>query len=264
MPTLETEFINLKDVEAYYTKGVNILRSISLEIIQKEIVCLIGPNGAGKSTVLKAIMGLAGVESGSVILNGEEITGIKPHEIMRRGIAYVPQGRSIFPEMTVWENLRMGGFIIKDKLLVEDRIKEVFDMFPILYNYRNLKAYALSGGEQQMIEMGRVLILDPRFMLIDEPSIGLAPKVRRLIFEKIKSLNREKRIGILMVEQNAVQGLETSDMGHVLDMGRVRFSGSGMELLQDERIHRLYLGGGGKSQPNAGLESSEADENPPV
>ena len=243
MPTSETEVLTLNDVDASYTKGVKILRSVSLKITQKKIVCLIGPNGAGKSTVLKAIMGLANVESGSVNLNGENITGMKPHEIMRRGIAYVPQGRTIFPEMTVWENLRMGGFIIKDKQLVEDRIEEIFNMFPILYDYRNLRAYALSGGEQQMIEMGRVLILDPRFMLVDEPSIGLAPKVRRLVFEKIISLNREKRIGILMVEQNAVQGLEASDLGYVLDMGRVRFRGSGVELLRDERIHKLYLGG---------------------
>jgi len=255
MPTSETEVLTLNDVDASYTKGVKILRSVSLKITQKKIVCLIGPNGAGKSTVLKAIMGLANVESGSVNLNGENITGMKPHEIMHRGIAYVPQGRTIFPEMTVWENLRMGGFIIKDKQLVEDRIQEIFNMFPILYDYRNLRAYALSGGEQQMIEMGRVLILDPRFMLVDEPSIGLAPKVRRLVFEKIISLNREKRIGILMVEQNAVQGLEASDLGYVLDMGRVRFGGSGVELLRDERIHKLYLGGGGKGNTKALFET---------
>ncbi|MGD2126425.1 MAG: ABC transporter ATP-binding protein [Desulfobacteraceae bacterium] len=255
MPTSETEFLGLLDVEASYTKGVKILRSISLEVTRKQIVCLIGPNGAGKSTILKAIMGLAGVESGSITLNGEEITGGKPHEIMRRGIAYVPQGRTVFPEMTVWENLRMGGFIIKDKRLVEDRIKEVFGMFPVLYDYKDLKAYALSGGEQQMLEMGRVLILDPKFMLIDEPSIGLAPKIKRLVFEKILSLNREKGIGILMVEQNAVQGLEASDLGYVLDMGRIRFSGSGVELLQDERIHKLYLGGGGKGNPKHGSRS---------
>ena len=255
MPTLENEFLSLNDVEASYTKGVKILHSITLQITPEKIACLIGPNGAGKSTVLKAVMGLANVETGSVILNGEDITRMKPHEIMQRGIAYVPQGRTIFPEMTVWENLRMGGFIIKDKQLVENRIQEVFDMFPILYDYRNLRAYALSGGEQQMIEMGRVLILDPKFMLIDEPSIGLAPKVRRLVFEKIISLNREKNIGILMVEQNAVQGLEASDLGYVLDMGSVRFSGSGVELLEDQRIHKLYLGGGGKSQPKAKFES---------
>lgn len=255
MPTWETELLRLNDVEASYTKGAKILHAISLEITQNKIACLIGPNGAGKSTVLKAIMGLLNVEAGSVTLNGEDLTGLKPHAIMHRGIAYVPQGRTIFPEMTVWENLRMGGFIVKDKQRVEDRIQEVFDMFPILYDYRNLKAYALSGGEQQMIEMGRVLILDPKFMLIDEPSIGLAPKVRRLVFDKIISLNHEKKIGILMVEQNAVQGLEASDLGYVLDMGRIRFSGSGVALLEDERIHKLYLGGGGRVRSQTGVES---------
>jgi branched-chain amino acid transport system ATP-binding protein len=196
-------------------------------------------------------MGLTIVESGCIMLNGEELTGAKPHEIMRRGIAYVPQGRTVFPDMTVWENLRMGGFIIKDKHLVEARINEIYEMFPILSDYRNLKAYALSGGEQQMLEMGRVLILDPIFMLIDEPSIGLAPKLRRLVFEKIINLNRVKGIGILMVEQNAVQGLEASDLGYVLDLGRVCFKGSGSELLRDERIRKLYLGAGRKDPPAA-------------
>ena len=251
MPISANESLSLRDVEASYTRGVRVLRSISLQITREDIVCLIGPNGAGKSTVLKAIMGLASVESGSIILNGEELTGAKPHEIMRRGVAYVPQGRTVFPDMTVWENLRMGGFIVKDKRLVEARINEIYEMFPILSDYRNLKAYALSGGEQQMLEMGRVLILDPLFMLIDEPSIGLAPKLRRLVFEKIIALNRKKGIGILMVEQNAVQGLEASDLGYVLDLGRVRFSGSGSELLQDERIRKLYLGAGRKDRSGA-------------
>jgi ABC-type branched-subunit amino acid transport system ATPase component len=248
MPISANESLILRDVEASYTRGVTVLRSISLQVTRKDIVCLIGPNGAGKSTVLKAIMGLAIVESGRIILKGEELTGVKPHEIMRRGVAYVPQGRTVFPDMTVWENLRMGGFIVKDKHLVETRINEIYEMFPILSDYRNLKAYALSGGEQQMLEMGRVLILDPIFMLIDEPSIGLAPKLRRVVFEKIITLNRTKGIGILMVEQNAVQGLEASDLGYVLDLGRVRFSGSGFELLQDERIRRLYLGAGRKDR----------------
>lgn len=251
MPISANESLILRDVEASYTRGVRVLRSISLQVTRKDIVCLIGPNGAGKSTVLKAIMGLAIVESGRIILNGEELTGVKPHEIMRRGVAYVPQGRTVFPDMTVWENLRMGGFIVKDKHLVETRINEIYEMFPILSDYRNLKAYALSGGEQQMLEMGRVLILDPIFMLIDEPSIGLAPKLRRVVFEKIITLNRTKGIGILMVEQNAVQGLEASDLGYVLDLGQLRFSGSGSELLKDERIRKLYLGAGRKDRSGA-------------
>lgn len=242
--------LNLKEVEASYQRGVKILQSISLDVFRQDIICLIGPNGAGKSTVLKAIMGLVNVEKGCISLNGEDITNSKANQTMRKGISYVPQGRTVFPEMTVWENLRMGGFILKDKNKVEGRIEQVYEMFPVLKHSHNRKAYTLSGGEQQMLEMGRVLILDPKYMLIDEPSLGLAPKIRRMIFEIIKALNQEKTIGILMVEQNAVQGLEVADFGYVLDMGRVRFRGSGVELLKDERIRQLYLGGGDAKKGN--------------
>lgn len=236
--------LSLKEVEASYQKGIKILQSISLDVSRRDIICLIGPNGAGKSTVLKAIMGLVNVGEGQITLNGEDITNSKANQTMRRGISYVPQGRTVFPEMTVWENLRMGGFILKDKNKVEGRIEQVYEMFPVLKHSHNRKAYTLSGGEQQMLEMGRVLILDPKYMLVDEPSLGLAPKIRKMIFEKIKALNQEKMIGILMVEQNAVQGLEVADFGYVLDMGRIRFRGSGVELLEDKRIRQLYLGGG--------------------
>jgi len=242
--------LSLKEVEACYQKGIKILQSISLGVSPEDIMCLIGPNGAGKSTVLKAIMGLVNVENGSITLNGEDITNSKANRIMRKGISYVPQGRTVFPEMTVWENLRMGGFILKDKNEVEQRIEQIYEMFPILKDYRNRKAYTLSGGEQQMVEMGRVLILDPKYMLIDEPSLGLAPKFRRMIFEKIKALNQQKNIGILMVEQNAVQGLEAADFGYVLDMGKIRFRGSGVELLEDKRVRQLYLGGGDARKTN--------------
>ncbi len=236
--------LSLKEVEASYQKGIKILQSISLDVSRRDIICLIGPNGAGKSTVLKAIMGLVNVGEGQITLNGEDITNSKANQTMRRGISYVPQGRTVFPEMTVWENLRMGGFILKDKNKVEGRIEQVYKMFPVLKHSHNRKAYTLSGGEQQMLEMGRVLILDPKYMLVDEPSLGLAPKIRKMIFEKIKALNQEKMIGILMVEQNAVQGLEVADFGYVLDMGMIRFRGSGVELLEDKRIRQLYLGGG--------------------
>jgi len=241
---LAIDKLSLKEVEASYQKGIKILQSISLDVSRRDIICLIGPNGAGKSTVLKAIMGLVNVGEGQITLNGEDITNSKANQTMRRGISYVPQGRTVFPEMTVWENLRMGGFILKDKNKVEQRIEQAYEMFPVLKHSHNRKAYTLSGGEQQMLEMGRVLILDPKYMLVDEPSLGLAPKIRKMIFEKIKALNQEKMIGILMVEQNAVQGLEVADFGYVLDMGRIRFRGSGVELLEDKRIRQLYLGGG--------------------
>jgi ABC-type branched-subunit amino acid transport system ATPase component len=185
---LAIDKLNLKEVEASYQRGVKILQSISLDVSRQDIICLIGPNGAGKSTVLKAIMGLVNVEKGRISLNGEDITNSKANQTMRKGISYVPQGRTVFPEMTVWENLRMGGFILKDKNKVEGRIEQVYEMFPVLKHSHNRKAYTLSGGEQQMLEMGRVLILDPKYMLIDEPSLGLAPKIRKMIFEKIKAL----------------------------------------------------------------------------
>jgi len=241
---LAIDKLSLKEVEASYQKGIKILQSISLDVSRRDIICLIGPNGAGKSTVLKAIMGLVNVGEGQITLNGEDITNSKANQTMRRGISYVPQGRKVVPEMTVWENLLMGGFILKYKNKVEGRIEQVYEMFPVLKHSHNRKAYTLSGGEQQMLEMGRVLILDPKYMLVDEPSLGLAPKIRKMIFEKIKALNQEKMIGILMVEQNAVQGLEVADFGYVLDMGRIRFRGSGVELLEDKRIRQLYLGGG--------------------
>ncbi|MBW1999781.1 MAG: ABC transporter ATP-binding protein [Deltaproteobacteria bacterium] len=241
---MATETLSLTDIEASYQKGVKILKCISLSVTRKDIICLIGPNGAGKSTVLKAIMGLVNVERGSVTLDGEEITNSRANQTMRKGVSYVPQGRTVFPEMTVWENLRMGGFILKDKSMVEERIELIYEMFPVLRDYRNRKAFTLSGGEQQMLEMGRVLVLDPKYMLVDEPSLGLAPMIRNMIFEKIRTLNREKNIGILMVEQNAVQGLQTAHFGYVLDMGRIRFKGRGVELLEDRRVRQLYLGGG--------------------
>lgn len=251
---MASDVLSLKEVEASYQRGIKILRRISLDVSRKDIICLIGPNGAGKSTVLKSIMGLVNVEKGSITLKGEEIANTKANRIMRKGVSYVPQGRTVFPEMTVWENLRMGGFILKDKSRVEQRIEEVYELFPILRDYRNRKAYTLSGGEQQMLEMGRILILDPEYMLIDEPSLGLAPKIRKMIFEKVRALNQEKMIGILMVEQNAVQGLETADFGYVLDMGKIRFRGSGVELLEDRRVRQLYLGGGdAKKEPDQGI-----------
>lgn len=237
------ETLSLKGVEASYIRGVSILQNFSLKITRNDFICLIGPNGAGKSTVLRAIMGLVSVEKGYITLNGEDIANEKTHKIMQKGITYVPQGKTVFPDMTVWENLRMGGFILKDKIKVKERIEQVYKLFPLLKKHHNRKAYGLSGGEQQMLEIGRALILNPRYMLIDEPSLGLAPKIRRKIFKIIRSLNQEKMIGILMVEQNAIQGLEAADLGYVLDMGRIRYKGPGPELLKNQKIRHLYLGG---------------------
>jgi len=212
-----------------------------LDVSADEIVCLIGPNGSGKSTILKSIMGLVNVGRGGITLNGKDITNTPPHKVLKTGIAYVPQGRRIFPGMTVWENLRMGGFILDDKEELERRIDRVYEVFSILQEYKEKKAYILSGGEQQMLSMGRALLLDPEHILIDEPSLGLAPKVMSMLFDKIKELNQEE-VGILMVEQNAIKGLELADRGYVLDLGNIKFQGLGEELLNDKRIRSLYLG----------------------
>lgn len=233
--------LKLKEVTAAYQRGYDILHGISLDLSPDEIVCLIGPNGSGKSTILKSIMGLVNVRRGRITLNGNDITNIPPHKTLKAGIGYVPQGRRIFPGMTVWENLRMGGFILKDKKELERRIEKVYETFPILRRYRHKKAYILSGGEQQMLSMGRALLLDPEYILIDEPSLGLAPKIRSMIFDRIKELNRQG-IGILMVEQNAIKGLELADRGYVLDLGNIKFQGTGEELLNNEKVKKLYLG----------------------
>lgn len=233
--------LKLKEITAAYQRGYDILHDVSLDVSIDEIVCLIGPNGSGKSTILKSIMGLVNVGKGEITLNGNDITSIPPHKALKAGIGYVPQGRRIFPGMTVWENLRMGGFILDDKEGLERRIERVYETFPILEEYKHKKAYILSGGEQQMLSMGRALLLDPVYILIDEPSLGLAPKVRNMIFDKIKELNQQG-VGILMVEQNAVKGLELADRGYVLDLGNIRFQGPAEELLNDEKVKKLYLG----------------------
>ena len=228
-------------ITAAYQRGYDILHEVTLEVSKGEIVCLIGPNGSGKSTVLKSIMGLVRVSSGSVLLTETDMTNIRPHRVLKAGIGYVPQGRKIFPGMTVWENLRMGGFVLRDKAELERRIARIYEMFPILDRYKDRKAYMLSGGEQQMISIGRSLLLDPAFMLVDEPSLGLSPRMIQMVFQRLREIGGTG-IGILMVEQNAVEGLELASRGYVLDLGTVRFSGPSEQLLSDARIKTLYLG----------------------
>jgi branched-chain amino acid transport system ATP-binding protein len=187
-------------------------------------------------------MGIVKVTGGQVNLDGKEITNTQPHKTLRAGISYVPQGRRVFPGMTVWENLKMGGFVLDDSDLLSQRIDNIYNIFPILNEYKNVKAYALSGGEQQMLSLGRALLLDPLYILVDEPSLGLAPKVSRMIFERIRDLNKEQGIGVLMVEQNAIKGLELADTGYVLDLGKIEFQATCEQLLQDDKVRKLYLG----------------------
>jgi branched-chain amino acid transport system ATP-binding protein len=235
--------LELKDVVAGYLKGVDVLRGVNLHVNSGELVCLIGPNGAGKSTVLRAISGLLNPSQGEIVFNGENIVGLRPDIILQRGIAQVPQGHSSFPAMSIHENLLMGAYTLKDKTERARRLEEVYSMFDLLKERRNSKAGNLSGGQQKVLEVGRALMINPRMILFDEPSLGLAPKTARMVFDTIKRLQQEANITVLMVEQNAKSGLAISDRAYVLELGQERLTGPASELLNDPRVAQLYLGG---------------------
>lgn len=240
------------DITAGYGSGPDILKGLSLEVEEGKTYCIIGPNGAGKSTLLKAICGLLHPRRGSVKYKGEDIGNKRTDEILMKGISFVPQDRSLFPDMTVKENLRMGGYTMRDRNELERRIDEVLEMFPLLGERSSQRSKTLSGGEQQMLAIGRTLVLDPTIIMLDEPSLGLAPKVAQYIFDTIDQL-KDSGMTILLVEQNARKGLECSDWGCVLDLGINRFEGPADTILQDPRIQELYLG----SQKRKSMEEVE-------
>jgi branched-chain amino acid transport system ATP-binding protein len=229
------------EVAAGYGAGPDILSGVSLRFERDRSYCIIGPNGAGKSTLLRVICGLLPTRRGRVMFKGEPLDGLRPDQVLRRGICFVPQDRSLFPDMTVKENVRMGGYILQDRHEVERRVEAVFALFPILRERAARPAKVLSGGEQQMLLLGRALVLQPEIIMLDEPSLGLAPKVARQIFE---SMDRLRRAGmtIILVEQNARMGLEFADWGCVLDLGKMVFEGASRSVLEDARIQELYLG----------------------
>ena len=230
-------------MSAGYFTGHNVVHNINLEVAEGEIVCVIGPNGAGKSTVFRAIYGLAEVPSGQVLCGGVDITNIAPQDAMRTaGMAMVPQLRSVFPQMTVHENLELGMYLEPDRARVRERIDYVYSLFPRLARRSRQDAGTMSGGEQRMLEIGRSLMHEPRIVLLDEPSAGLAPIVTRKVFEAIRQLNSEIGLTVLMIEQNARQGLEASHRGYVLEMGRNSHQGPSSELLADPEVRRAFLG----------------------
>ncbi len=233
--------LQVQSIDAAYGK-VQILHGVSLDVYPGEVVSIIGPNGAGKSTVLKAIMGFLTPSAGEIIFDGGTITGLRTDLVVRRGIAYVPQGRIVFKDMSVVENLEMGAYAVSDKAQVRRTMEQVFQIFPRLGERPKQAAGTMSGGEQQMLAMGRALMVEPRVVLMDEPSLGLAPRFVELVFEKIGEL-KAGGMTLLLVEQNAVKSLSISDRGYVLELGRNRFTGPGDALLADERVRRLYLGG---------------------
>ena len=238
--TSHTSLLSLTDVTAGYGAGL-VLKGVNLTVEKGQIVCVIGPNGSGKSPVLKTISGLLGVKSGTVMFNGEEISGMTSRRRLDLGIVHVPQDRSLFPGMTVRENMMMGAFILTDHKLIEERMEKATELFPIVRQRSSALAGSLSGGEQKQVEVARSLMLDPALILLDEPSIGLDPKSRKLVFESIKALAADGRT-ILLVEQNARSGLAVSTMGAVLEAGKVALTGKGVDLLDDPEVARLYLG----------------------
>ncbi|MCL4296912.1 MAG: ABC transporter ATP-binding protein [Anaerolineae bacterium] len=249
--------LEVKNVVAGYLRGVNVLRGVNLHVEQGELVCLIGPNGAGKSTVLRTISGLLTPSQGEIIFDGDNIAGLRPDLVLRRGIAQVPQGHSSFPAMTVHENLLMGAYTVSDRTARRRSLEQVYEMFSMLADRREAKAGNLSGGQQKVLEIGRALMINPRILLFDEPSLGLAPKMAQMVFQTIKQLQNEAGITVLMVEQNAKSGLAISDRAYVLELGRDRLEGPAQALLNDPKVAQLYLGG-------TTLDSDEQSDDVPV
>jgi len=234
--------LEVRDVFAGYL-DFDILQGVNLEVHSEEVVCVIGPNGAGKSTVFRAIYGLIKVRLGQVMFGGEEITNFTPQKVLQSGIAIVPQLRSVFPQMTVLENLEMGMFLERDAARITERIDVIFGLFPRLAERSKQMAGTMSGGEQRMLEIGRALMLEPKLLMMDEPSAGLAPSIVRMIFEHVKRLNEEIGLTVLMIEQNARQGLEASHRGYVLELGKNTYEGTGQELIGNPDVRRAFLGG---------------------
>jgi ABC-type branched-subunit amino acid transport system ATPase component len=228
------------NITAGYTSEVNILKDVDLRLKQGQIVTIIGPNGAGKSTLLKTIFGILKPSNGKVSLKDEDITGLKPDKVAQKGISYVPQVDNVFPSLTIQENLEMGAFIRDDDY--SPRLNEIYELFPVLGERKKQKAGQLSGGQRQMVAMGRALMVDPQVLLLDEPSAGLSPKLVDMIFEKIIDVNKTG-VSMIIVEQNAREALKMADHGYVLAMGRNVLDDSGDALLANEEVGRLYLGG---------------------
>lgn len=234
-------FLKLENVKAKYGE-VEVLHGVHLNVEKGEMVALIGPNGSGKSTTLKSIFGLVKPFEGRITFKGKELRGKEPFEVVREGISIAPQGRRVFPNLTVEENLELGGFIVDDQALVRERMREVFERFPNLKERRGAKARVLSGGEQQMLSIGRALMLEPDLLLLDEPSLGLSPLFVERIFDKLRDLNETEGMAILVVEQNAVKALKSTHRAFVFEAGAVKVEGESSKLLKDPKVRKAYLG----------------------
>ena len=231
--------VEAKDLHAGYLPGINILNGCSLVANQGELIGIIGPNGAGKSTLLKAIFGQVNIRSGNILLNGEDITGLKANKLVEKGVAFVPQTNNVFPSLTIEENLEMGVF--QNPKSFKERFEFVTSIFPDLATRRAQKAGSLSGGERQMVAMGRALMVDPSVLLLDEPSAGLSPVRQDEAFLRVREVNKAG-VTVVMVEQNARRCLQICDRAYVLDQGKDAHTGTGRELLTDQKMIKLYLG----------------------
>ncbi|HJM09855.1 MAG TPA: ABC transporter ATP-binding protein [Candidatus Marinimicrobia bacterium] len=234
--------LKLIGVEAFYGK-IKALHGVSLEVPHGKLVCILGANGAGKTTILKTVSGILEPETGTIHFDQQRIDGMDPEDIVGLGIGHVPENRHIFPELTVYENLIMGGFLINDKAILEERLESVYHRFPVLQDRSRQLAGTLSGGEQQMLAISRALMLQPKLLLLDEPSLGLSPLLVQEIFDTIKELHRSG-VTILLVEQNINQALRIADYGYVLTSGKIFLSGTYEELRREEKVREMYLGEG--------------------
>lgn len=234
--------LEAKNLVVFYDT-VLALNNVSLNVCQGEIVAMIGPNGAGKSTALKAICGLVKSQSGDILFQGEKINGSQPYQLVEKGLCLVPEGRRVFPSMTVLENLEMGAFVVPEKQnsAVRERIEKVFGLFPVLKERQKQKAGTLSSGEQQMLAIGRALMLKPKLLLLDEPSLGLSPNYVEIVFEKVKEINKQGTT-ILFVEQNAQIALEYADRGYVFKIGEIALEDTGRNLLKTDEVRKTFLG----------------------
>ena len=234
--------LKLIGVEAFYGK-IKALHGVSLEVPHGKLVCILGANGAGKTTILKTVSGILEPETGTIHFDQQRIDGMDPEDIVGLGIGHVPENRHIFPQLTVYENLIMGGFLINDKAILEERLESAYHRFPVLQDRSRQLAGTLSGGEQQMLAISRALMLQPKLLLLDEPSLGLSPLLVQEIFDTIKELHRSG-VTILLVEQNINQALRIADYGYVLTSGKIFLSGTYEELRREEKVREMYLGEG--------------------
>jgi branched-chain amino acid transport system ATP-binding protein len=240
---LASEFLlELNDIQAGYGRAALVLRGLTVKVPAGTVVCLVGPNGAGKSTVLKVASGLLAPRSGQILVDGRDVTGQGPQQLLASGLSHVLQGHSVFREMTVAENVLLGGYTLKDKAVLDERVRFVQNLFPVVAERWKSLAGLLSGGQQKQVEFARSLMVSPKVVLLDEPSMGLDPKTTSTVFDQVVRM-RDAGTAVLLVEQNARRALETADIGCVLDLGKVHVSGPAPQLLADPQLSELYLGG---------------------